>query len=881
MKKSSVFSRVQRRVALLLAVCLLLAALPVGGVTADTAADVRLSVAVGEVSATAGESVQVPVTFSHDTAYALTSGSVTVTYDASMLTPVVPCNAAGEPDWELAAGEALQYALCQVDDSVAGRLVISFVTAATLTASEGVLMELPFRAAPDAAGRQPLAVSVGSDITAVRREDHAAAQVQVDQTQAGAVWLSAAADTALLGDANGDGKVSTADAALVLQFAAELLGEDALAMAVADVNGDGKVTTADAALILQYAAEVIDRFPTGGSTAPTSTVTQPSDQTTDTSVTEPTTSAIAPTTSATQPTTTAAPTTKATYPAFDDTSRDPQVGEINTGYAFLDPNQVGDKEGAVENNIFKKFLLCQEDNAQLPYSISLYVSRGQKAVTALVPSGVDLTSLVPRFSYDGTVTLYGREIHSGVDALDFSQKFQLELTDAAGRKNTVVVKVMAIRTGLPSFTATTEDLQPVPHDKSAKVTTFTLGGGDKTSCFYAPDEVLTMTGELKGRGNTSWGQEKKSYTVKLDKKATLLDMDKSKDWVLVAAHEDFSQLRNLMGQYLGELAGVTYTLKMRPVDFWYNGAYWGTYMLAQKIEIESTRVDITKYTAGCGVGQTGFLLEFDGHVCEGDFEAHREEYRIDVGEGYEVYYNPVSDELFFPLTIGGKWLTIKKPSYTKYLINDTAQIRYVYDYVYAAMKALREHRSYEEVCRYIDVESFTNWYIVEEFMNNCDSSFHSSCYMTLDVGGRLQMGPVWDFDRSSDNCDYWNAENKPDSLRKSGAAWFVYLYGDGDEKSGYDEARAVLKERWRAFYNATATIGQTLDEWVSVIDDSVALNFKRWNVLGAEEDGNRNKPVGSNTEAVLTATTYEGQVAILRNYFLKRRVDMNRSINAL
>lgn len=65
----------------------------------------------------------------------------------------------------------------------------------------------------------------------------------------------------LWGDVNGDGKVTTADAATALQFAAELIDEDAINAAVSDVNGDGKVTTADAALILQKCAELLEKFP--------------------------------------------------------------------------------------------------------------------------------------------------------------------------------------------------------------------------------------------------------------------------------------------------------------------------------------------------------------------------------------------------------------------------------------------------------------------------------------------------------------------------------------------------------------------------------------------------------------------------------------------
>lgn len=75
-------------------------------------------------------------------------------------------------------------------------------------------------------------------------------------------WTVAAEGVAvLMGDANQSGKVDTADAALTLQYAAELVGSSAIHLAAADVNGDGKVSTADAALMLQYSAELIDRFP--------------------------------------------------------------------------------------------------------------------------------------------------------------------------------------------------------------------------------------------------------------------------------------------------------------------------------------------------------------------------------------------------------------------------------------------------------------------------------------------------------------------------------------------------------------------------------------------------------------------------------------------
>lgn len=66
------------------------------------------------------------------------------------------------------------------------------------------------------------------------------------------------------GDVNGDGSVDTADAVLLLQRAADLIGDDALNTAAADVNGDGVIDTADAVLVLQQVAGLISRFPVQG-----------------------------------------------------------------------------------------------------------------------------------------------------------------------------------------------------------------------------------------------------------------------------------------------------------------------------------------------------------------------------------------------------------------------------------------------------------------------------------------------------------------------------------------------------------------------------------------------------------------------------------------
>lgn len=61
------------------------------------------------------------------------------------------------------------------------------------------------------------------------------------------------------GDCNGDGTVNTADAVVVLKYAAEMIQLDSIQLSCADINGDGTVNTADATYILKLAAGMITR----------------------------------------------------------------------------------------------------------------------------------------------------------------------------------------------------------------------------------------------------------------------------------------------------------------------------------------------------------------------------------------------------------------------------------------------------------------------------------------------------------------------------------------------------------------------------------------------------------------------------------------------
>ncbi len=65
----------------------------------------------------------------------------------------------------------------------------------------------------------------------------------------------------IVGDADRNGVADSADAALILNYDAELITSDEIDLEAADVNGDKKVNSLDAVYILRYDAEIITKFP--------------------------------------------------------------------------------------------------------------------------------------------------------------------------------------------------------------------------------------------------------------------------------------------------------------------------------------------------------------------------------------------------------------------------------------------------------------------------------------------------------------------------------------------------------------------------------------------------------------------------------------------
>ena len=137
--------------------------------------------------------------------------------------------------------------------------------------------------------------------------------------------------------------------------------------------------------------------------------------------------------------------------------------------------------------------------------------------------------------------------------------------------------------------------------------------------------------EFKGRGNTSWTMyDKKGYQIKFAKKTNVLGMGKAKKWVLLSNGSDPTMVRNATAFNMAKKMGLAYTPDYQFVDFWVDGEYQGTYMVTEKIEIGSDRVDL---------GDGGIVAEYDNA-----FYA-QETYFRDYFGSYITLKDPDADEV--------------------------------------------------------------------------------------------------------------------------------------------------------------------------------------------------------------------------------------------
>ena len=210
--------------------------------------------------------------------------------------------------------------------------------------------------------------------------------------------------------------------------------------------------------------------------------------------------------------------------------------------------------------------------------------------------------------------------------------------------------------------------------------------------------------------------EKKSYNLKLNGSADLLGMGAGKKWALLANVIDESHLRNkLIYDFAREIGSYSgFAPNCEHVDVYLNGTYVGLYLLTEKAEIAENRVEADPEV---------ILFEVDA-----------------LGR---------SERMLLPFVLDwGTAVGIKSPeSCTEQeldlLMND----------IFAFQDTLLDESKGEEALQFIDLESWTRRYLIDEIFENYDGGCHSQYFFRDQRDGkdnRIIAGPCWDYDNCAD-----------------------------------------------------------------------------------------------------------------------------------
>ena len=126
--------------------------------------------------------------------------------------------------------------------------------------------------------------------------------------------------------------------------------------------------------------------------------------------------------------------------------------------------------------------------------------------------------------------------------------------------------------------------------------------------------------------------------------------------------------------------------------------------------------------------------------------------------------------------------------------------------------------------KYMDVSSFVEWYLVNEIAKNNDACFFTSCYMNLSRGGKLRMGPVWDFDLAFGNVDYNGNYDPTGFWIKKAASWYSRLFQD-------ENFVKKVKERFDYFYANKNVLFNEINENANYLKYSVVEDNAVWKTL--------------------------------------------------
>jgi hypothetical protein len=361
-------------------------------------------------------------------------------------------------------------------------------------------------------------------------------------------------------------------------------------------------------------------------------------------------------------------------------------------------------------------------------------------------------------------------------------------------------------------------------------------------------QVITRAG-INLRGSSTQGFPKSSYAVEFlnefndDKDVEVLGMPEESDWVFYSPNQfDISLIHNPLIYEISRDMG-RWASRTRMVEVFVNvtggavtwptpntGNYNGIYVLAEKVKRNSSRVDIDRLQPENNNATNGLT---GGYL-----------FKIDRVDANERTFNA-----------GGQGVIYQEPSTLGFGIPQWApHEQYVQSYFNQFVAALASPNYTNPVTgfrAFVDVESWYDHNLLNVLTINVDA-LRLSAFFFKDRDKKLEMGPIWDFDRSAGtsrgDTRPWNprswlgigADGGTDFFNNVARAgfsnpWYGRMFLDPDFFQGYIDRYQELRKT----YFDTNYIAALIDRYGAELREAQAREEVRWIGSGSSDTSPR------------------------------------------
>jgi hypothetical protein len=440
-----------------------------------------------------------------------------------------------------------------------------------------------------------------------------------------------------------------------------------------------------------------------------------------------------------------------------------------------------------------------------------------------VESSVAIAQSQPVYVYFDTITLY----------LYLSNRSILKFPSRALEEEEARQEEIARKQNIPVIRIDTKG-KPILDKKNYVDGTISIS--DPEGLYSDVKEFKADMG-IRGRGNSTWSFPKKPWKVKLDEKASLLGMPADKEWALLANYSDRTLIRNIVAMKLSEICEFSWTPRMRSVEVYLNNEYQGVYTLCEHKKVSKDRVDIDLVGENDNSGEAltgGYYLEIE--------EQQDETTCWWTSMGVPMMFSDPEEP------------TAEQLAYVKGLFESFEQALWARDW--------SETSGYP---KYIDVDSFVDYYIVQELTKNVDGNLRKSSFITKERGKKMEMYHLWDFDITLGNCGYFWGEvgNGPENFWIKLDKWYPHLFED-------PAFVKKVQDRWNELMPEFSKIPDFIDEQVLYLDKAQKRNFQVWSIWESV-DWIGFPSLGS----------YEKEVEYLKEFYTERLQWLDRELNNL